>query len=266
MEPALRRLHDGRSCIRLNSPDPNMRIPRIHQPIELNSGDLIELDKAAAHHLTRVLRLGRNDSIVLFNGEGGEYRASLRTEGKKLFAQIETFNDIERESTLHITLLQGISKGERMDASIQKAVELGAKKVVPVICQRTVVNLKQDRQDKKLQHWRGIVINACEQSGRNRIPELTPPVKLKDCLAQYENDLKITLDPEAGTPLRDIQSTRRRITLLVGPEGGLNKEEIELSRQAGFRGIRLGPRILRTETAALAAIAALQMQWGDFRN
>jgi 16S rRNA (uracil1498-N3)-methyltransferase len=243
-----------------------MRIPRIYQPVDLSTGNLIELDKSAAHHLSRVLRLRQDDPVILFNGKGGEYHASLHIEGKKVCAQPESFIDVERESPLDITLLQGISKGERMDISIQKAVELGAKKIVPVNCQRTVVNIKQERQDKKLQHWQGIIINACEQSGRNRVPELATPIKLIDGLKQQQPGLKITLDPEAGQPLHTLQPPSNQVTLLIGPEGGLTDAEIELSKQAGFQGIQLGPRVLRTETAALAAIAALQMQWGDFRN
>lgn len=243
-----------------------MRTPRIYQDIELTTGKLVELEQAATHHLTRVLRLRQNDSIILFNGKGGEFIATLDMEGKKAFARISEYVDISREATLNITLFQGISKGDRMDISLQKAVELGATHIVPIICQRTVVNLKNERREKKYRHWKGIVINACEQSGRTVIPRLDHPMKLADALSQEIGGLKVALDPEANTYLHDLEPEFSRVSLLIGPEGGLTETEISLSRASAFTGIRLGPRVLRTETAALAAIAAMQTQWGDFRK
>ena len=242
-----------------------MRVPRIYQHTDIDSGSTVELDQAAYHHLTRVLRFKENSQIILFNGNGGEFTGTLHIEGKKAFVSVGQFHDIERESILDITLLQGVSKGERMDISIQKAVELGVRKIAPVICQRTVVNLKSDRRDKKMQHWRGIIINACEQSGRNFIPELMPLIKLDDLLNKRLDGLKVIMDPDAGSHLNQIDNTGDRISLLIGPEGGLTDDEIRKAKNADFRGMQLGPRILRTETAALAAISALQTKWGDFR-
>ena len=244
-----------------------MRIPRIYQNIELTVGNSISLDQAACHHLGRVLRLKNNNQIILFNGQGGEYLASLSLQGKKLFAEIIQFIDTCTESPLQITLLQGISKGDRMDFAIQKAVELGVSHIVPLICQRTVVNLKQERMEKKLNHWQGIIINACEQSGRTSIPELLPAVKLIDYLrlASSTDEVKLTLDPRSSTGIHQLNNSNDRFSLLIGPEGGLSQEEIELAHQHGFTGIQMGPRVLRTETAALAAISVLQSQWGDFK-
>ncbi len=243
-----------------------MRIPRIYQPTKLTTGESIELDSSASHHLTRVLRLKTSDNIILFNGEGGEYTAQLHVENRKAFANIIEFQNISTESPLDITLLQGISKGERMDLAIQKAVELGVNKIVPVFCQRSVVNLKNDRAEKKHQHWQGIVINACEQSGRTILPTLQPSAKFADCVSSEIEGYKLSLAPTATQHLNTITITGNKITLLIGPEGGLTEEEIIFAASKGFNGITLGPRILRTETAALACIAALQTLWGDFRS
>ena len=240
-----------------------MRIPRIYQDISLATGDRVELDKTAAHHLTRVLRMQDEQKIILFNGGGGEYTATLTLQGKDVFAKIAQYVERSTESHLNITLLQGISKGERMDICIQKAVELGVSKIVPVICQRSVVNIKGERSDKKHQHWHGIIINACEQSGRTHIPQLSEAIKLKDIISKQINGLKLTLSPDATTSLPDISATEKNITLLIGPEGGLEEDEIKLAQQHGFLAVRMGPRILRTETAAIAAIAALQVLRGD---
>ena len=241
-----------------------MRVPRIFQASSIEIGSQLELERAASHHLTRVLRLKQDSAVTVFNGEGGEYLAWLQIEGKKAFVVAKEFHQPERESSLDIHLLQGVSKGERMDFSIQKAVELGVTAITPVVCQRTVVNLKNDRMDKKVQHWRGIVISACEQSGRNLLPELNAPVPLNTILRPDIAELKLTMDPVAGHHLGQIDADHRSIALLIGPEGGLTETEIDRARNVGFQGIRLGPRILRTETAALAAITALQTRWGDF--
>lgn len=241
-----------------------MKSPRIYQNTTLNAGNDIELEKTACHHLTRVLRLKDKDTIVLFNGNGYEYPASLSLQGKKVFAQIKQEIEVNRESDLSITLLQGISKGDRMDMCMQKAVELGVSKIIPVICQRTVVNLKAERGEKKLRHWQGIIISACEQSGRNILPELISPVTLKDVLLQPLNGLRLTLEPNATSGFSSYRPDTNEITLLIGPEGGLTQDEIELSLEKQFNTVLLGKRILRTETAAIAAISALQTLWGDF--
>lgn len=240
-----------------------MRIPRIYQATPLAVGEHLTLDKNAGHHLTRVLRMQDNESVILFNGQGGEYSAVLKIHGKDVVATIESFIDRNTESSLNITLLQGISKGERMDIVIQKAVELGVKKIIPVFCQRTVVNIKGERSEKKHQHWQGIVINACEQSGRTHVPELTEAIKLGEAFNQSLPGLKLTLSPTATHSFHQIKPESTEITLLIGPEGGLDEREVALAETCGFQSVRMGPRILRTETAALAAITALQTLWGD---
>ncbi|MDQ1362945.1 MAG: rRNA (uracil1498-N3)-methyltransferase [Pseudomonadota bacterium] len=240
-----------------------MRIPRIYQPVALTPGQPVELEKTAAHHLTRVLRMQDNEQIILFNGDGGEFLAHLQLQGKSVIAHIDQFVDRDTESNIHITLLQGISKGERMDICIQKAVELGVNKIIPVFCQRTVVNIKGERSDKKQQHWQGIIINACEQSGRTKIPELIEPIKLQEALQLPATGLKLTLSPDAHSTLPQLAISEKDISLLIGPEGGLDSREVELAQANGFQAIRMGPRILRTETAAIAAITALQILRGD---
>lgn len=241
-----------------------MRIPRIYHNAELVPGHDYELEQQSAHHLTRVLRLKQDDPLILFNGEGGEYHAQLIIVGKKAYAIIQKHQPADRESNLNITLLQGISKGERMDLVIQKSVELGVNRIIPVICQRTVVNLKADRQKKKHNHWQGILINACEQSGRTAIPQLSPTILFQDLQQQELSGLKLTLDPHSNQSLHKLQPPNNQLCILIGPEGGLTDEEIQLSKTLGFEGIRLGPRVLRTETAALTTLALSQTLWGDF--
>ena len=243
-----------------------MKSPRIYQDSALTIDCDIEIEKNAGRHLTRVLRLKTSDTIRLFNGDGYEYPATLSIDGKKIFAHINKRNTIDRESELNITLMQGISKGDRMDICIQKAVELGVTKIIPITCQRTVVNLKDERKEKKLRHWQGIMISACEQSGRNIIPELNEPLSFKEALSLSNNELKLTLDPTSSTGFGSHKPDSNNITLLIGPEGGLTQEEIDLSFQHQFKATHLGKRILRTETAAIAAISALQTLWGDFTD
>lgn len=243
-----------------------MRIPRIYNKGELLTGSEYELDQQSAHHLSRVLRLKQDDPLILFNGEGGEYHAQLKIVGKKAYAIIQQHLPVNRESSLNITLLQGISKGERMDLVIQKSIELGVNRIIPVICQRTVVNLKADRQEKKLKHWQGILINACEQSGRTAIPQLLPSIMFKDLPQQDLTGLKLALDPHSKQSLQNLQPQNNQLSFLIGPEGGLTDEELMQSKTLGFEGIRLGPRVLRTETAAITALALSQTLWGDFNQ
>lgn len=243
-----------------------MKNPRIYQNTMLEIGHDIELDKAASHHLTRVLRLKNNATITLFNGNGHEFISTIIIAGKKVSALPQEQILSDRESKLDITLLQGISKGDRMDICIQKAVELGVNRIIPVICQRTVVNLKAERADKKHRHWQGIIISACEQSGRNILPELCSTVHLEAALNTLSNDLNLTLNPTSTNSLRDFKPDFNKVNLLIGPEGGLTQDEIALSIRNNFNTARLGKRILRTETAAIATISALQTLWGDFND
>lgn len=244
-----------------------MRIPRIYTPSPLNSGNTIELDNNAFNHSIRVLRLKQGAAIVLFNGEGGEYCAELSdVQKKKAYATVGQFVERECESPLHITLGQCISRGEKMDYTIQKAVELGVNRIVPLFSERCGVKLKQDRLDKKVDHWRAVVISACEQSGRNRIPEVEQPQTLENWLQEHQASLKLVLAPTSTQSLSTLETPKNNLSLLIGPEGGLTDDEIKLAIKHEFTGIRLGPRILRTETAGLTALSAIQQMWGDLGN
>lgn len=243
-----------------------MAIPRIYLPRPLAGGTTTHLDERAQRHAVKVLRLRPGDTLILFNGEGGEYRATLedtRREG----AQVSLHEHIEqeRESPLDIELLQGVARGEKMDLILQKAVELGVTRIVPLASERSQVKLSGERLDKRMQHWHGVIIHACEQCGRNRLPELAGMQTLDAVLAAHAPDrLGLLLDPTAGRGPHDLAQTQA-LSLLIGPEGGLAPAERDQTRGAGFQGVRLGPRILRTETAGLAALAALQCLYGDLR-
>jgi len=243
-----------------------MRIPRVYSPQPLQPGQMLSLTSQAAHHVGRVLRLEMGAQLILFNGEGGEYEGRIHASTRAgIQVMIEAHRPVERESPLRITLLQGISRGERMDYTLQKATELGVHRIVPIHCERTSVRLDEARAVKRCEHWRGILISACEQSGRNRIPELASPQALAQALPQLASTpaLRLLLDPQGGQTLREL-AAQTQIVLLAGPEGGLTMSEINVAVAAGFQGLGLGPRILRTETAAIAMIAALQALWGDF--
>ncbi len=241
--------------------------PRIFVSQTLKVGDRVQLPEGAFRHVVQVLRRAPGEGLTLFNGEGGEYEAVLDSAGKReAYARIERYRGTERESPLRITLAQGVSKGERMDYSIQKAVELGVSEVIPLMTERCVVKLSAERWDRKLEHWQNIAISACEQCGRTQVPGVLPPADLRDWLSQAPADAhKLVLDPDAEAALRQ-GNPGRRIVLLVGPEGGLSPVEIKLAELAGFRGLRLGPRLLRTETAGVVALSVLQAQWGDLKS
>ncbi len=242
-----------------------MRNIRIYHAGQFETGQAFALDKPASHYLLRVLRLKDQQTFTLFNGEGSEYSARLEASGKTAIAHIESFSDTSVESPLNIHLLQGISKGDRMDFVIQKSIELGVNKITPVICERTVVNLKGDRLEKKIQHWKNIAISACEQCGRNYLPDISDIEYLNDSLQNSNTRLKLLLDPQSTiTPSSVNTADNNQLTLLIGPEGGLTAHEISHALQNDFTGVQLGPRTLRTETAALAAITAAQVLWGDF--
>lgn len=239
---------------------------RIYLDQSLECGQIVTLHEDAARHLVQVLRLRVGDGFTAFNGRGGEYAATLHSAGKRdAQAHIGVKADISRESPLHITLAQCVSKGERMDYTLQKAVELGVTRIVPLLSERSVVKLDAERWEKKLEHWRGIIISACEQSGRTRLPELEPVHNMLQWLPQIPAaTLKLTLAPKASHTLRSIQPEQRPVLLLVGPEGGLSETEIQRTQSTGFIPLALGPRTLRTETAGVAALAAIQALWGDW--
>lgn len=242
-----------------------MPITRIFQNCTLKSNSQLQLDVASSHHLAQVLRAKIGDLVIIFNGEGGEYEAIITHFDKKhVTVKINNFILREAESPLELYLAQGISRGEKMDYTIQKAVELGVKKIFPLLTEHCNVKLDEERREKRLRHWSLIITGACEQSGRNRIPEIFLPQILDKFLQTITADFKFVLAPQTEKKLSQISIQKNfSVVLLVGPEGGLSEAEIRLAITHGFLPITLGPRILRTETAAIAAITALQCYAGD---
>lgn len=242
-----------------------MRIPRIYYPDSLAVHTTIQLTDGAAAHLIQVLRLSMGAEILLFNGQGGEYTANIvEINKRKVKAYIAEFSPREVESPIKIHLAQAISRGEKMDYTLQKAVELGVTYITPLMTERSQFKLTDERLDKKIAHWQSVVISACEQCGRNQIPDVAYPIAFNQWLSQNHSGLKLVLDPAAKIPLSHYVNHNSEITLLVGSEGGLSDQEINSAKEGGFNPIILGPRILRTETAALVAISAIQTLWGDF--
>jgi len=242
-----------------------MRLTRIFVDQALVTGKGVGLPEQAGLHLTRVLRLEAGAPVTLFDGTGGEYAGTLERDGKKYWARVGAHDPVERESSLDITLLQGVARGERMDLIVQKATELGVTRIVPVLAERTVVKVDAKLRERKLEHWQAIAIAACEQCGRNRVPPVSAPVTLADALAGLPaGGLRCLLAADGGTSLataaRDLTGP---VVLLIGPEGGLADPERKFAGTQGFGAYRLGPRILRTETAGLAALATLQSTAGD---
>ncbi|HVN99593.1 MAG TPA: 16S rRNA (uracil(1498)-N(3))-methyltransferase [Steroidobacteraceae bacterium] len=244
-----------------------MRTTRIHVELELHSGAEVLLPPAASTHLLRVLRLKAGATLTLFNGQGGEYAAELASaERSGARVRVGAASAIERESPLHITLLQGVARGERMDFIVQKATELGVQRIVPLSCEFSVVRLDAAALRRRVEHWRSVAIAACEQCGRNRLPQVDTITSLEDACGGSGEELKVVLVPQAPATLRTLSTAPRPVVLLVGPEGGLSGREQLLAQRHGFQACRLGPRILRTETAPLAALAALQALCGDLAS
>jgi 16S rRNA (uracil1498-N3)-methyltransferase len=238
---------------------------RIHLAVALSEGLELSLPEPAFRHLVQVLRLRENEDFIAFDGRGGEYAATLIEVGKRqAAARIGAHDPVSRESPLDLRLAQCVSKGERMDYTLQKAVELGVTRITPLISERSVVRLDAERWDRKLEHWRGVIVAACEQSGRTCVPALDPALPLPQWLGAGIDGLGLVLDPAGDAGLARLHAPTGPLTLLAGPEGGLSDAEIAAARRAGFAGLRLGPRVLRTETAAVALIAALQAAWGDW--
>ncbi|MEO8019551.1 MAG: 16S rRNA (uracil(1498)-N(3))-methyltransferase [Pseudomonadota bacterium] len=244
-----------------------MRLTRIHVPGPLTAGSDIVLPEQAGEHLARVLRLPPGAPFTLFNGAGGEFSAALKeSPGKRICAHVLVHTPVERESPLQITLLQGVARGERMDLIVQKATELGVTRIIPVLAERSVVKLDAKQRARKREHWQAIAISACEQCGRNRVPEVAEPTPLGDSLAALdEGGLRCLLAADGPESLVSAASraAMRPIALLIGPEGGLAENERAFAQANRFVACRLGPRIMRTETAGLAALAALQAVSGD---
>jgi 16S rRNA (uracil1498-N3)-methyltransferase len=241
-----------------------MRLTRVYVDAPLASGMRVTLQGSAAGHLTRVLRLRVGEALTVFNGAGGEYAASIEhAHAGRVAVAIGELRAIERESPLTLTLAQGVSRGERMDLVVQKATELGASGLTPVLAERSVVRLTAQQAERRLNHWRAIAIAACEQSGRNRLPAIASPVPLKDFLRTSDGSMRLVLSPAATATLADLPRLVSAVTVLIGPEGGLAEAEQEAAVAAGFKPVRLGPRVLRTETAAIAALTLLQREFGD---
>ncbi len=245
-----------------------MRTTRVFIDHALEHGQELALPAAQSAHLLRALRLRPGATLTLFNGHGGEYAAELLAGGQaRATVRIGAHEAVERESPLRLTLLQGIARGERMDLIVQKATELGVAAIMPLSCEFTVVRLAEPARARRRERWQAVAISACEQCGRNRPPRVHDILELEAActtLGAAAEDLRLMLVPEAGEALAGLASPKlRSASLLVGPEGGLSEREQELARHAGFKACTLGPRILRTETAPLAALAALQALAGD---
>ncbi|HEV2682146.1 MAG TPA: 16S rRNA (uracil(1498)-N(3))-methyltransferase [Rhodanobacter sp.] len=243
-----------------------MRTTRIHADLPLNPGSELSLPAQAGEHVARVLRLTAGDPLTLFNDDGSDYPASILAVGKReVIVRIESRQLLHNESPLPLTLAQGVARGEKMDLIVQKATELGVVRIVPLLTERSEVKLDIARAEKRLAHWRAVAASACEQSGRARLPEITPALSLSAWLDGLVEDdaLRLALLPEATRSSRELRFTAVGGLLVVGPEGGLGERDISTLTAAGFNGLRLGPRILRTETAGLAALAALQALHGD---
>jgi 16S rRNA (uracil1498-N3)-methyltransferase len=241
-----------------------MRVPHIYQTGEISLNQTVDLCPDAAGHITRVLRMGLGEQVSLFNGEGGEFLCELVEISKKSASvKVLEFIDKDVESPLKIHLGQGVSRGDKMDFTIQKSVELGVTEITPLFTERCGVKLSGERLAKKHLQWQKIAIAAAEQSGRNFITLIHPPIKIDQWLAQPSNELKITLHPRAEHSIKTLPKPETGLRFIVGPEGGFTDHEIDATKNTGFMDIRLGPRVLRTETAALTVLSALQLEFGD---
>jgi len=244
-------------------------LTRMYFPGELQPGRACALAPSQAHHALRVLRLKPGDSVTLFNGDGAEY-ASVVVEAnrERVALDVTGREDKDREAPFAVTLAQAVSSGERMDYTVQKAVELGVAAIQPLEARRSVVRLSAERGERRIAHWQAVAIAACEQCGRNRVPRVWPLAQLDAYLGARrsgtEGELRLLLSPRSTRRLREIDPPHGMLVVLSGPEGGFSPEEERAAGEAGFQPVRLGPRVLRTETAAVVALAAMQALWGDF--
>ncbi len=240
-----------------------MRIPRLYCPELDENTEVLVLPDKVHRHAIQVLRLKQGAELHLFNGQGLEYLAVLEEVAKRSSTvKLVKLLKVENESPLFITLLQGISRGERMDYALQKAVELGVNHIIPVITERCNVPLTGGRAEKRLAHWQGIITSACEQSGRSILPILSNVTQLEEAINNCTVKCRLVLDPLADSGLTTL-ATQNEVALLIGPEGGLAEQEIQQAVNVGFQATTMGPRILRTETATVAALAVVQAVWGD---
>ena len=244
-----------------------MHIPRFYIPQSLATGETLVLDDQAAHHVKQVLRLGPGAALRVFDGAGSEHHASLLdVQRARVSVEIGAAYTSNTESSLNIILAQGIPRGDRMDFILQKAVELGVSLIQPLWMERSQARTKGERLEKRMRHWRKVMINACEQCGRSTLPGIDRPAGFTSWLdAGHTADTRILLNPDSGNSLTALEPPQESILLLVGPEGGISEAEHLHAGRAGFTPVALGPRILRTETASLAVLAGLQLLWGDFR-
>ncbi|WP_417506796.1 16S rRNA (uracil(1498)-N(3))-methyltransferase [Marinomonas gallaica] len=242
-----------------------MRIPRIFVDLPLAEHNTFDFPDSAFQHCCKVLRLKEDHPVVLFNGQGGQYQAKLvNVQKRSAQVAVDTFEVLNNESPLLVTIGQSISRGERMDYAIQKAVESGVYKIQPLFSERCEVRLNDARLEKRVQHWQQVAISAAEQSGRGIVPEVCFPIDLQDWVSNCNEMLKLTLHHHSARPLNQLtQPDNQKIALLIGPEGGLSEAEVGLAEQQGFSAIALGPRVLRTETAPIVALTALNLLWGD---
>lgn len=248
-----------------------MSTPRFYCPDLAVGRRRVALPDAASHHAARVLRLKVGDPVTLFDGRGGEWDAAIaRVDPRGVEVEAGAERAAAAEPRLHVTLAQGLCAQDKMDWVVQKAVELGASAIQPLAAERSVIRLAPERAERRQRHWQAVVVSACEQSGRTLIPDVAPVRSLAQWLdvldaAPERGGLRLMLSPHADVPMAQLADSVAGVSLLVGPEGGLSEREVAMAQAAGFRAVRLGPRILRTETAALAALAALQTLWGDWR-
>ncbi|AVT46986.1 16S rRNA (uracil(1498)-N(3))-methyltransferase [Shewanella baltica] len=241
-----------------------MRVPRIYQPQPLAINQQLNLDEDGAAHIGKVLRMGNGEHISLFNGDGHDYLAKIVDAGKKhVTVKLLSCEANLSESPLNLHLGQVISRGDRMEFTIQKSVELGVNTITPLFSDRCGVKLNGERLEKKIQQWQKIVVSACEQSGRSQVPVVRPAMDLHDWCSEPTSALKLNLHPRAAHGINGLDLAHTRVRLLIGPEGGLSAEEIAMTETYQFTDVLLGPRVLRTETASLTAITALQLRFGD---
>lgn len=241
-----------------------MRVPRIYQPQPLAINQQLNLDEDGAAHIGKVLRMGNSEHISLFNGDGNDYLAEIVDAGKKhVTVKLLSCEVNLSESPLNLHLGQVISRGDRMEFTIQKSVELGVNTITPLFSDRCGVKLNGERLEKKIQQWQKIVVSACEQSGRSQVPMVRPAMDLHDWCSEPTSALKLNLHPRAAHGINGLDLAHTRVRLLIGPEGGLSAEEIAMTETYQFTDVLLGPRVLRTETASLTAITALQLRFGD---
>ena len=244
-----------------------MSAPRFYCPPPLPLNTHFELPPEAAHHASRVLRLRVGDAVQIFDGLGNMLDATIHSlQGKHVILGNLQTSMVQPEKSLQIVLAQAMCSSEKMDWIVQKSVELGVSEIVPIQTQRSVAKLSGSRAEKRAEHWRQVAIYACEQCGRNTLPLINPPQEFSSWLAQTKHDSssKFILLPGGATSLRNQAIPQQRVTLLIGPEGGLSNDEANVAQQLGFSPVLLGPRVLRTETAAIAGISAIQTLWGDF--